>query len=264
MPVDDVTSFRTSPDAYDRHVGRYGSALANALIERACIAREQRVLDVGCGPGALTVELARVVGGRLVAAVDPSEPYVEACRARAVDADVRMGSGEALPFDDNTFDAVLSQLVVNFLSDAGAGVREMQRVARPGGAVAACVWDYAGEMTLLRAFWDAAIEVEPDQAAGLDEGTRMRYCSPGELASLWTDAGLESVDVNELVVSATYTDFDDLWGPFAAGVAPSGAYCASLDEGPREQLRSVFHRRLGSPSGPFALTARAWAVVGRA
>lgn len=264
MGADDLTSFRTSPEAYDRHVGRYGAALARGLIERSGIRPGHCVLDVGCGTGALTAALANVVGDQLVAAVDPSAPFVAACRARLPGADVREASAEALPFVDDTFDAVVAQLVVNFMSDAVAGVREMRRVGRPGAAVTAAVWDYAGEMTLLRAFWDAATDVDPHGGSSLDEGVRMRYCSPEELAALWIAAGLARVAVTELTVSAAYDDFDDLWRPFAAGVAPSGAYCASLDSPQQDELRARFHARLGSPTGGFELPARAWAVVGRA
>jgi ubiquinone/menaquinone biosynthesis C-methylase UbiE len=142
--------FQTSADAYDRHVGRYSHALARALIDAAGVRPGQQALDVGCGPGALTGELAARLGPEGVAAVDPSAPFAEACRRRLPDVRVEIAAAEALPFPDGAFDAVLSQLVVNFIRDPPAGLREMRRVARPGGTVAAAVWDYSGEMTLLR------------------------------------------------------------------------------------------------------------------
>jgi SAM-dependent methyltransferase len=169
---------------------------------------------------------------------------------------------EALPFGDGTFDAVLSQLVVNFMGDPQAGVREMARVTRPGGLVAACVWDYAGEMTLLRAFWDAAREVDPQRAPAADEGVVMPWCDDGELAELWREAGLRDVRFGALVVSAAYTGFEDLWAPLPTGVAPSGAFCKSLGEEARAALHDGYRRRLGVGDDPFELTARAWAVVG--
>ena len=146
-------------------------------------------------------------------------------------ADVREAAAEALPFADAAFDAVLSQLVVNFLADAPAGVAEMRRVARPGAVVAACVWDYAEGMTLLRRFWDAALAIDPDGAAARDEGRVMPYCGPGELAALWAGAGLRDVAEHTLEASAHYPDFDALWEPFPLGVAPSGAYVAALAAG---------------------------------
>jgi hypothetical protein len=141
-------------------------------------------------------------------------------------------------------------------------VREMARVTRPGGAVASCVWDYASEMTLLRAFWDAAREVDPERAAAADEGVVMPWCGDGELAELWRAAGLRHVQFAPLVVSARYDDFEDLWSPFPTGVAPSGAFCKSLDDEHRAVLHDAYRHRLGVSEGPFELTARAWAVAG--
>jgi ubiquinone/menaquinone biosynthesis C-methylase UbiE len=133
-------TFRASADAYDRFVGRYGAQLASALIDFAGVEPGMRALDVGCGPGALAAELANRLGTANVAAADPSEPFAKACRARLPEVEVVVAGGEVLPFADRTFDAALSQLVVNFMRDPEAGVREMARVTRPGGVVASCVW----------------------------------------------------------------------------------------------------------------------------
>ena len=262
MP-EEASMFRVRGSAYERFVGRYGQALAERLCTVAGVAPGMRALDVGCGPGALTGVLAARLGPESVAGVDPSEPFVAACRARVPGADVRLAAAEALPFGDGEFDAVLSQLVVNFMADAPAGVAEMRRVAKPGGVVAAAVWDYAGEMTLLRAFWDAAAETGGDAAAARDEGRVMRYCEPQSLAELWRAGGLSDVVVEPAVVSAAYESFDDLWSPLPEGVGPAGAYTASLDEPGRQALRDALQRRLGNPAGPFELTARAWCVAGR-
>jgi SAM-dependent methyltransferase len=255
--------FRASAEAYDRYVGRYSDGLAAALLEAAEVRPGLRVLDVGCGPGALAARAAQVVGPAQVAAVDPSEPFAEACRERVPGADVRVAAAESLPFPDGTFDAVLSQLVVNFLADAPAGVTEMRRVAKPGGMVAGCVWDYAGGMRMLRAFWDAAVTLDPETAGPLDEGA-MRYCSPEELEALWSAAGLEEVRTSPLDVEASYADFDDLWQPFTAGIGPAGAYCASLSPERRTELRERLRAELGDPVGSFTLGARAWCVRGAA
>ena len=257
-----AATFRTSADAYDRHIGRYGSDLAEALILSAGVQPGQRVLDVGCGPGALTAALVELLGGELVAAVDPSEPFAEACASRLPGIGVTIAAAEALPFSEGSFDAVLSQLVVNFMSDAGAGVREMRRVTRPGGTVAAAVWDYAGEMTLLRRFWDAAVALDP-AAASHDEGRCMPYCQPEELGGLWRDAGLRAVTTSAVTVEADYSGFDDLWQPLEAGVGPSGAYAAGLAPERRARLRDEVRRRIGVGETPFRLTARAWCVAGR-
>ena len=257
-------TFRASAEAYDRLVGRYGPQLAAALIGFAGVERGMRALDVGCGPGALTAALAERLGSLNVAAAEPSEPFAEACRARVPGVEVVVAPGESLPFGDDSFDATLSQLVVNFMRDPEAGVREMARVTRPGGVVASCVWDYAGEMRLLRAFWDAAREVDPERAARADEGEVMHWCREGELAELWRLVGLRQVRFAPLVARASYEDFEDLWSPFPTGVAPSGAFCKSLDEDRRSALHDALRNRLGVGEGPFELEARAWAVAGTA
>jgi SAM-dependent methyltransferase len=252
----------TSADAYDRFVGRYSSELAAELTEFAGIAPGQRALDVGCGPGALTETLADRLGAANVAAVDPSEPFVEACRSRVPGAEVVVAPAESLPFGDGTFDVVLSQLVVNFMRDAAAGVGEMARVARPSGTVASCVWDYGGEMTMLRAFWDAAREVDASGAAAADEATVMRYAREGELDELWREIGMKDVRSGALTARASYASFADLWWPLTQGVGPAGAFCVSLDADRRQALHDGLRERLGVGDTPFELSARAWAVAG--
>jgi SAM-dependent methyltransferase len=258
----DQQMFRAPADAYDRFVGRYSPALASELIAFAGVESPMRALDVGAGPGALTAALAERVGAQNVAAVEPSDVFAQACRDRAPGVEVTVAGAQALPFPDGAFDATLSQLVVNFIPDPLAGVREMARVTRPGGTVASCVWDYGGEMRMLRAFWDAAREVDPSGGAAADEATVMRCCGEGDLGELWASAGITGVRSGELVVSAAYEDFDDLWSPFPAGVGPAGAYTKALDPEGQAALRDAFRARLGVGDGPFELTARAWAVAG--
>jgi SAM-dependent methyltransferase len=256
-----ATTMFASADAYERHVGRYGRALSSAHVVAAGVQPGDRVLDVGCGPGALTEALAELTGGARVAAVDPSPAFVAACRTRVAGADVRLGSAEELPDFGGAFDVVMSQLVVNFMHDPQAGVRAMRSAVRGDGIVASCVWDYAEGMTMLRSYFDAALEIDPDAP---DEGRTMRYCTPGELRELWQGCGLQDVRTGELRVEARYDGFEDLWAPFPTGVGPSGAYCASLDPERRRALHDAYFRRLGEPSGPFTLEARAWFVRGTA
>jgi SAM-dependent methyltransferase len=255
--------FQGPGDAYDRFIGRYGAALGGATLEAAGVRPGMRVLDVGTGTGALAGQAAGLVGAANVAAVDPSEPFVESCRARLPDADVRVAPAESLPFDDDSFDAVLAQLVVPFMSDARRGVSEMSRVAKPGAVVGASVWDYAGGMRMLRAFWDAAAALDPESAAR-DEGRLLRYASPDELDALWSEVGLDDVETTALEVEASYDDFDDLWTPFLGGFGPAGAYAASLEPDAQAALREQLRKNLGDPDGPFTLTATAWCVRGRA
>ena len=251
-------AFAVSGEPYDRLMGRYSRELAPRLIDFAGLGSGTRTLDVGCGPGALTVALADRVGAARVAAADPSEPLLAACAARVPGADVRLAPAEKLPWPDESFEAVHSQLVLNFVSDADAAVAEMRRVVVPGGILASCTWDYAGGMRMLRTFWDAARELDPKAPDEL----HMRYRSEEELATLWSRAGLDEVGTAPLEVEIAYDGFDDYWEPFTLGVGPAGEYCASLEPEQREALRDGCFRRLGSPEGPFSLTARAFGVRG--
>lgn len=252
-----------SGDPYDRHVGRYSPELAKALIAVAGVEWGQRALDVGCGTGALAEALAALLGADSVAAVDPSQASVETCARRVPGVDVRVARAEELLFADGDLDAALAQLVVPWMGDPPQGVAEMRRVVRPGGVVAACTWDFASGMTMLRTFWDAAVAVDRRGATQAGALNRTRLCDPDELRDLWARVGLVEIDAGELVVGADYADFDDFWSPFPAGVGGSGTYCASLDEAGQDALREEVRRRLGSPTRPFRLTARAWYVRGR-
>lgn len=250
--------FFRSIDAYERFIGRYSRPLAVEFARATGVAAGEHVLDVGCGTGALTGVLAELVGSDLVAGVDPSEPFVQECRARVPGADVRLGPAEALPFGDRTFDRTLAQLVFHFVDDPTAAVAEMARVTRSGGLVAACVWDFRGGMTMLRAYWEVVREHDP-----AERGEAARFGGKaGELAQLWRAAGLREVTDGELVVSSHYEGFDELWESFLGGAGPAGAYALSLDEPAREAIRQSFWRRIGAPEGPFDLTASAWCATG--
>src|SRR5581483_3560475 len=181
-----------------------------------------------------------------------------AARRRLPEADLRVAPAESLPFEDGTFDAALSQLVFHFVDDPPKAVAEMRRVTRAGGHVASCVWDMTGGMTMLRWYWDAARQV--DRSAP-DEIERFGG-KPGQLAALWREAGLRDVVDDEIVVAARYRDFDELWTAFLGGVGPVGAHVSSLDDRQRAEVAAALRRRIGSPEGPFELTARAWFARG--
>jgi ubiquinone/menaquinone biosynthesis C-methylase UbiE len=257
-------TFAVPAEAYDRLMGRYSYALCDALAKVAGVEAGARVLDVGAGTGKGTLRLAELVGAECVAVAEPSEPFAQALRERLPGSDVRHAAAESLPFEDDTFDAAVAHLVVNFMADPERGVGEMRRVTRLGGIVAACVWDYAERMTLLARFWDTAAALDPEELSDRDERSGMRFAREGELAELWRSVGLEDVESGELVVSAGYESFDDLWEPFTLGVAPAGSYASSLDPERQAALRDEFRRRLDAPDGPFRLEALAWYATGRA
>jgi len=259
--VEPRAQFAVSADGYDRFMGRYSEPLAPLFADFAGVEAGTRVLDVGCGPGALTTELARRLGATGVSAIDPAEHFVERCRARVPEADVQRAAAEELPFENGTFDTALSQLVVSFMRDADTGVTEMRRVVRPGGAVAACMWA-DGEMEILGVFWGAASTVD---SAGRDADLRMRYRKREELEGLLERAGLEEIRAERLSVESEYEGFDAFWEALrTAAAGPIGAFYAKLDDDQRARLRDECRSRLGNPQGSFTLTAAAWAVCGRA
>ena len=249
-------SFDVAATSYDRFMGRYSVLLSAQLADLAGVAAGQTVLDVGCGPGALTRELVWRVGPAAVAAVDPSAPFVEAARSRNPGVDVRQASAESLPFEDASFDAVLAQLVVHFMTDPVAGIAEMRRVVKPAGVVAACVWDHAGGLGPLGAFWAAAHELDAD----VEDESSLAGAREGHLAVLFAAAGLGAIESTTLVADLEHPSFDSWWEPFTQGVGPAGSYVAALDPERREALRRACLARLGE--GPFVIPARAWAVRG--
>jgi SAM-dependent methyltransferase len=247
-------SFDVAAEAYDRYMGRYSRLLSGQLADLASIRRGQRVLDIGCGTGALTGELVGRLGPAGVAAVDPSEAFVAATRERHPGVDVRRAPAEHLPFPGEAFDAALAQLVVHFMKDPVAGITEMARVTRRDGVVAACVWDHGGSQGPLRLFWDAARALDPD----VDDESELPGTREGQLAELFEAAGLREIEAAALSVSLEHPTFDAWWEPFTRGVGPAGDYLASLDADRRTELRESCRRQVSSE--PFVVDAVAWAA----
>jgi SAM-dependent methyltransferase len=253
-----VSSFAVSANAYDRFMGRYSAPLAPLFADFAGVEAGQRVVDVGCGPGALVAELIDRAGAASVSAVDPSESFVEAVRERHPGVEVRQAAAEELPFPDGSFDAALAQLVVHFMNDPVAGLAEMARVTRTDGLVAACVWDHAtGGRGPLSLFWQAARELEPDIAGE----ARLAGTGEGDLAKLLEAAGARDVEDAGLTLSVDHESFEDWWEPYTYGVGPVGAYVAALEPERRDRLRDGCRALL--PRAPFSLEVRAWAARGR-
>jgi SAM-dependent methyltransferase len=245
--------------AYDRFMGRFSRPLAPLFADFAGVESPMDVLDVGCGPGALTEELVRRLGARHVAAVDPTDQFVSACRERFPEVTVEQAGAEDIPFAGGRFDAALAQLVVSFMTDAVAGIREMARVTRPGGIVGACMWASGAEMELLHLTNGAAESVAPDHPGVL--GPR-RYRTEPELVELFREAGLREVKSGLLEVTAEYADFDELLQSVLGGSGPVGAVVQTLDADGRRQFGAALRERLGDRGEPFRLSGRAWAVRG--
>jgi SAM-dependent methyltransferase len=235
-------SFDVSADAYMRFMGQYSEPLSRQFADLPGIRPGNRVLDVGCGPGALSAELVS-----RAAAVSAT---------RLPEVDVRQCAAEQLPFPDDTFDSAMAQLVVHFMADPVLGLREMARVTRPGGMVCACVWDHAGARGPLAAFWSAVRELDPEA----DDESSLAGVREGHLASLFTQAGLGGIQVTTLTVRVHHASFEQWWEPFTLGVGPAGAYVASLPPDRRSALRDQCRRQL--PAGPIEISATTWAATG--
>ncbi len=247
-------SFDVAAESYARFMGRYSEPLADAFVEVADLKAGQRALDVGCGPGALTARLVDRLGADAVSAVEPSRPFAEAAQRRFPGVDIKRGLAEDLPFADDEFDAALAQLVVHFMEDPVAGLREMGRVTKPGGVVAACVWDFAGNRSPLSTFWTAVEEIDPEAATE----SRLAGARDGQLVELASAAGLQDVEPSLLTVTVPYPSFEDWWEPYTLGVGPAGAYLAEVDVATRDRL----HRRCRELllEGAFDVIAGAWCV----
>jgi SAM-dependent methyltransferase len=250
--------------AYENYVGRWSRPIARAFVAWLDPSPGCRWLDVGCGTGALTESVLLDAAPAAVTGIDPSPDFVAHAADRVSDPRVtfRLGDATAVPLADDAVDVVVAGLVLNFVPDRPAALSEMRRVTRTGGTVAAYVWDYSGEMQLMRHFWDAAVHRDT-AAASTHQWARFDFCRPGPLRHLFVDSGLLAVEVAPIVVPTVFDDFDDYWTPFLHASGPAPDYARSLDVDDREALRESLRQRLPvRPDGTIALTAGAWAVRG--
>ena len=251
-------------DAYERYMGRWSRPLARAFLEWLRPPSDAHWLEIGCGTGALTAAIVAGSNPGSVLACDPSEAFVEHARQRVTDprASFVVAAADAPPARDGGFDLVVSGLVLNFLAPPEAALATFGQRLRRGGTVSAYVWDYAGGMEFLRAFWDEAVGVD-GRAAALDEGRRFPLCSAPALQALFDSAGLTQVITGAIEIETQFADFDDYWAPFLRGTGPAPAFVASLEPPARDELRERLRRRLRpGADGGIQLRARAWSVRG--
>lgn len=246
---------------YEQYVGRWSRQVAPVFLAWLNVPAGQRWLDVGCGTGALCAAIVDRCSPSSVAGVEPSEGFLNTAKRNLSDrAALHQGTATAIPLGDASVDVVVSALVLNFIPDPHAALLEMARVTRKEGTIAAYVWDYAGKMEIMRAFWTAAVELDPG-ASQMDEGIRFPMCRPEPLKQLFVDAELRGVEVKPIDIPTPFASFDEYWQPFLGGQGPAPAYAMSLDEGARARLRDRIRERIPTmANGAISLTARAWAV----
>jgi len=249
-------AFDVTPEAYTRFMGRYSLPLAVKFLDLLDPQRGQRVLDVGCGTGIVTAELAERVGQEAVSAIDPSPPFLSAVRMRLPHVDLRDGHAEEMPFDDDAFDLALAQLSVHFMADPARGVAEMARVVRPGGTVAAVVWDVHGGGSPLAVFWRAAHAFDPNAMAA----SPLPGPEDADLTTIFERAGLQPEELTAVTVHRWFDSFEEWWEPYLLGVGPAGDFVTGLDVGTRDRLAAQCRNLLPAP--PFDVPGKAW--VGRA
>jgi SAM-dependent methyltransferase len=255
-----------SAGGYERLMGRWSQRLAPPFIEFAGLSDGERVIDVGCGTGSLTFALPGAANVGAVAAIDYSPVFVEEAARRNTDPriSIRQADATALPFEDRTFDRALSLLVLHFVPESAKAVAEMKRVVRPGGVVAAAVWDHLGGLSCMRMMWDTLAMLSDGAKAA-----RSRYCfqpmmRPGEMKGRFIEAGLRQVEETSLLIRMDFANFDDYWEPITAGEGPMGKFVATLTGSERQQADAAMRAayEAGLPDGPRSFAAVAWACRG--
>jgi SAM-dependent methyltransferase len=248
---------------YEKFMGHWSAAVAKHFLQWIDHATAQRWLDIGCGTGALTRQILSTAAPALTIGTDPSLNFVRYATHHTNGAHFLVSDARALAIRDNTFDHVVSGLALNFIPNPERALREMVRVGKPGGWVAAYVWDYAGKMEFLRCFWDAAVQVDAN-ASALHEGQRFPLCAPDPLRHLWEETALQDVEVEALEITTPFADFEQYWNSFTVGTFPAPAYLSSLPDPLREQLREQLRASIPTTEeGAIHMIARAWAVRGR-
>jgi SAM-dependent methyltransferase len=263
---DEVKDPWASGNAYDSYIGRWSARVAPGFLGLLGVEPGKRWLDVGCGTGVLTRAILADADPASVIGIDPSAPFVEHARAATVDprATFRLGTAADTSLPAGGVDVVVSGLVLMFVPDVGAALAEARRVVTPGGVVAGYLWDYVEGMQFIRAFWDAAVALDP-AAIAFDQGAKFPIAAPGPLREAFAGAGLEDVDVSAVEIPTPFADFEDFWTPFTGGTGTAPVYIASLEPAQRDAIRERLRSTLPiEADGQIHLSARAWAARGTA
>jgi SAM-dependent methyltransferase len=251
--------------AYEQYMGRWSQLIAQEFLDWLPVAEGKNWLEAGCGTAVLSQTILHNKRPNAIFAIDASPSFI--AFAQKTNKDPRLhfsvALAQSLPAVSHHFDATVSGLVLNFVPQPEQAVAEMKRVTKPGGIVAAYLWDYAEGMQILRYFWDAAVHLDPN-AASLDEGIRFPLCQQGKLAELFRDTGLRDVQSRPIEVTTLFASFEDYWRPFLSGVGPAPSYVMRLNESQRSALKEQLQTTLpAAADGSIPLIARAWTVQGK-
>jgi SAM-dependent methyltransferase len=258
-PTQPASAYSASDGAaYQVFLGRWTQALGDAMVEFARFP-DGTLLDVGCGTGSLAGAMAR--RGPAVG-VDVAVPYVSYASVHAAGPRFVAGEASRLPFADGAFAGAAAQLVLNFVGDPAAAIREMRRVTRKGGVIAACVWDFRGGLVYQRLLWDTAAGIDPDAGATRDRLFSAPLALPDGLPELFARAGVDNVETASLTIRMGYAGFADYWEPLLGGQGPVGTYTAKLSGELRARVEAAVRAAYlsGLPDGPRSLAASAWAI----
>jgi SAM-dependent methyltransferase len=248
-----------SGEIYESYVGRWSRQVAKEFLGWLDRPSGLRWLDVGCGTGALTSTILRTADPADVLGIDPSDGFVDYARQTVQDERVWFEVRGADDLPAGPFDVAVAGLALNFIPDRVGALRRLREIA---GSVAVYVWDYADQMELMKYFWDAALDLRPEDREH-DEAIRFPFCNPEGLERLFTEAGFDGVSTRAIVVPTEFASFDDYWEPFLGGQGVAPAYLRALEQPAQDALREEVQRRLPvAEDGSIHLVARAWAALG--
>lgn len=253
-------------DGYELVMGRWSKRLALPFLDFAGTRDGDRVLDVGCGTGHLAQAIVERSMPSAVCAIDFAPAYIDYARSRSRDTRVVFDVGDAcaMKFADHTFDRVFSLLVLHFVPQATQAISEMRRVTKPGGVVAAAVWDVRGGFVANRIFFDTAAVLDPKANERRARNYTRPMTKPGELATAWREAGLHDVVESALSIRMEFTSFEDYWAPYDGREGPAAEYVATLGKAERSRLIDALRAAYldGEPDGLRSYAALAWVVRG--
>jgi SAM-dependent methyltransferase len=249
-------------DAYEQYMGRWSRKIAPLFLEWLAPPQRKNWIDIGCGTGQLSLQIASKCNPSHHIGVDQTEGFLSLARKNVPNAEFTVGDALSIDLPNDSVDYAVSGLLLNFVPDKAKALNEMARIARPEGVVALYVWDYAGHMQIMRYFFDAARVIDPKSSA-FDDGINAPICRPKALADAFSAAGLSHVETAPIDIAAAFIDFQDYWEPFLGGTGSAPKYCLSLDEATRNEIRDAVRAKLPiGPDGEILLAVRAWAARG--